>query len=376
LVRVSARARVHLGADEIQVGMDEFLKSLNVVKGKVERHLEAFLRHKTAEATRISPGAEELIRVLSEFTLRGGKRLRAGLVYYGHRCFSGRDTEAVWNAAICMELVQSFLLIHDDVIDEDDTRRGGWTVHRHYSDLHRERYHRRDPKHFGESMAILCGDLALALANEILGRLALDTPARGTILDRMHRMVSDAIYGECMDVLSEVAAEVSEQDILGIGMLKTASYTVEGPLHMGALLGGAGSEDLERLSRYAIPLGNAFQVRDDILGLFGDAERLGKPVGSDIREGKKTLLILKALERADSDQRAFLERMLGNKDVSGEEMDGIRRLVVETGALDACNEMARKLVEEARTALLGCRWREEGVAFLEGTIEFMVERES
>lgn len=356
--------------------MDEFLRSLNVVKGEVEGHLETFLRDKTAEATRISAGAAELIRVLSEFTLRGGKRLRAGLVYYGHRCFSGRDTEAVWNIAMCLELVQSFLLIHDDVIDEDDTRRGGWTVHRHYSDLHRERYHRRDPKHFGESIAILCGDLALALANEILGRLVLDAPLRGAILDRMHRMVSHAIYGECMDVLSEVEAEVSEQDILAIGMLKTASYTVEGPLHMGALLGGAGSEDLERLSRYAIPLGNAFQVRDDILGLFGDAARLGKPVGSDIREGKKTLLILKALEKADPDQRAFLERMLGNKDVAKEEMEEIRRVVVETGALDACEEMARKLVEDSRRALAACPWRKEGVAFLEGAIEFMMERES
>lgn len=356
--------------------MDEFLRSLDVVKGEVEGHLETFLRDKTAEATRISPGAEELIRVLSEFTLRGGKRLRAGLVYYGHRCFSGRDTEAVWKVAMCLELVQSFLLIHDDVIDEDDTRRGGCTVHRHYSDLHRERYHRRNPKHFGESMAILCGDLALTLANEIIGRLVLDAPVRGALLDRMHRMVSHVIYGECMDVLSEVEAEVSERDILGIGMLKTASYTVEGPLHMGALLGGAGSEDLERLSGYAIPLGKAFQVQDDILGLFGDAAKLGKPVGSDIREGKKTLLILKALQKADPDQRAFLDRMLGNKDVAEEQVEEIRRLVVETGALDACKEMARKLVEDSRRALAACRWREDGVAFLEGAIEFMVERES
>jgi geranylgeranyl diphosphate synthase type I len=356
--------------------MDDFLRSLNAVKGEVEGRLEAFLRGKTEEATGISASAEALTRVLSEFTLRGGKRLRAGLAYYGHRCFSDRDTEAVWNLAMWLELVQSFLLIHDDVIDEDDTRRGGWTVHRHYSRLHEERYHRRDPRHFGESMAILCGDLALVLANEILGRLVLDAPVRGAILDTMHRMVSHAIYGECMDILSEVESEVSEQDILGIGMLKTSSYTVEGPLHLGALLGGAGSEDLARLSRYAIPLGKAFQVQDDILGLFGDAARLGKPVGSDIREGKKTLLILKALEKADPDQKAYLERMLGNKDVAEKEVEEIRRVVVETGALDACKEMTRKLVEDSKRALTACPWRREGVAFLEGAVEFMVERES
>ena len=358
------------------MGKDEFLKSLQAVKKNVERRLEAYLGDKMAEADRISSGAAELTRVLKEFTLRGGKRLRAAMVYYGYRAFSDREIEEVWNVAMSVELVQSFLLIHDDVIDEDDTRRGGWTVHRHYSDLHRERYHRRDPAHFGESMAILCGDMALALANEILAGGVLDAPIRRAMQKRMNRMVSHAIYGECMDVLAEVETGVSEQDILMIGMLKTASYTVEGPLHMGALLGGADRGDLERLSRYAIPLGKAFQLRDDILGLFGDAERLGKPVGSDIREGKKTTLMLKTLEKAKPAQQQFLKRMLGNRGVTEGDVEEVRRLVVETGALDASREMARKLVEESRKALEGCRWRAEGVGFLKGAVEFMVERES
>ncbi len=358
------------------MGRDEFLRNLDAVKENVEGQLDDFLQQKIAEAARIAPGAEELVRILREFTLRGGKRLRAALVHYGYRCFCDRETETVCRVAMCLEFVQSFLLIHDDVIDEDDTRRGGWTVHRHYADLHRERYRRRDPNHFGESMAILCGDLALSLANEILGTLYLETKVRSALLNRMNRMIRLAIYGESLDVLSEVAEKVSEEEILLIGMLKTASYTVAGPLQMGAILGGAGSEDLERLSRYAIPLGNAFQVQDDILGLFGDAERLGKPVGSDIREGKRTFLILRALEKASSEQRDFLERMVGNRDVTEADVEAIRRLVVETGALDACRELSRRLVEEARKALEGCGWREEGVAFLEEAIGFMVERES
>jgi geranylgeranyl diphosphate synthase type I len=195
-------------------------------------------------------------------------------------------------------------------------------------------------------------------------------------MDRMNRMIRLAIYGESLDVLSEVEEEVSEEAILVIGMLKTASYTVAGPLQMGAILGGAGSEDLERLSRYAIPLGNAFQVQDDILGLFGDAEQLGKPVGSDIREGKRTFLILRALEKATQDERAFLERMLGNRGVTEADVEEIRKLVVQAGALDACRELTRRLVEESRTALQGCGWREEGVAFLQEAIGFMVEREN
>ncbi len=354
----------------------QFLGNLEDVKGNVERHLDGFFQEKIAEAKHIAPGAEELIRTLRDFTLRGGKRLRAAFVHYGYRCFSSRETEAVWKVAMCLEFVQSFLLIHDDVIDEDDTRRGGWTVHRKYADLHRERYRRRDPGHFGESMAILGGDLALALANEILGSLDLEAPVRGSLLERMNRMIRLAIYGESLDVLSAVEPEVSEEDILLIGMLKTASYTVAGPLQMGAILGGAGREDLDRLSQYALPLGNAFQVQDDILGLFGDAEQLGKPVGSDIREGKRTFLILRALENATPGQRAFLDGMLGNSGISDEDVEAIRRLVLETGALDACRELTRRLVEESGKALNGCGWREEGVAFLKEAIGFMVEREN
>jgi geranylgeranyl diphosphate synthase type I len=357
------------------MGRDAFSKNLETVKRNVEGHLENLFRDKIAEASRISPGAEALMGALREFTLRGGKRLRASLVYYGHRCFSSQDIEAVWRVAMCQELVHSFLLIHDDVIDQDDKRRGSPTVHRHYIDLHRDRYHRRDPVHFGESMAILCGDLGLALAYEVLGGMELEAPMRRAVRSTMNRMVSHAIYGECMDVLSEVEAEVSEQDLLAIGMLKTASYTVEGPLHMGALLGGAEKEDLERLSRYAIPMGRAFQVQDDVLGLFGDEESLGKPVGSDIREGKKTFLILKALERANPTQRAYLDRTLGSTEVTEQDVDEVRRLVMETGALDACNRMAREFAADARKALSGCGWREEGLAFLQGAIEFMVERE-
>jgi geranylgeranyl diphosphate synthase type I len=355
---------------------EQFLRKLEAVKGRVEAHLEALFRDKIAEASGISAGAEGLIRVLKEFTMRGGKRLRASLVYYGNRCFSDRESQEVWKTAMSLELVQSFLLIHDDVIDEDDTRRGGRTVHRLYADVHGKRQFRRNSRHFGESMAILCGDLALALANEVLGGLVLESRLRGGILDTVNRMVTHAIYGEGMDVLASVEPRVSEQEILTISMLKTASYTVEGPLHLGALLGGADRRDLERLSRYAMPLGKAFQVQDDILGLFGDAQRLGKPVGSDIREGKRTVLIQKAFEKASPAQRAFLERTIGNRGATGEDLERIRRLVIETGSLEACRELTRSLVEESRRELVECRWREEGTVFLEGALGFVVERES
>ncbi len=352
-----------------------FLAGLSQAKKTVEGRLERFLDEKASEAALVSPSSEEMIRVLSEFTLRGGKRLRASLVFYGYRCFSSQENEAVWDAAMSIELIQSFLLIHDDVIDGDATRRGGNTVHCCYQDLHRERYGGRDSEHFGESMALLCGDLAYALANEILAGAQLPGNLLAPTLVAMNRMVRQVIHGECMDVLSGMETGFGEEEILLIYQLKSAAYTVEGPLHIGAILGGAGAEDLERASRYAIPLGEAFQIQDDILGLYGDEKKLGKPVGSDIREGKKTFLMLRAMEKGTRAQQEYLFRCLGNQDVGEEELDKVRQIVMETGALDHAQGLAKGLLLEASEALGGCSWRPEGKDFLEGAVSFILDRD-
>ncbi len=351
-----------------------FLDRLGQVKKEVEKRLELFLDLQIVEAAEASEGAEQLLQVLKEFTLRGGKRLRAALVVNGYRCFSSQETEAVWNVAMSIELLQSFLLIHDDVIDEDDVRRGGWTVHRWYHDLHLAQATRRNPRQFGESMAILCGDIAYVLANEIVGATDLEAPIKGQVVVAMNRMIRQVIYGECMDVLCEEQG-ATEADVFTICRLKSAVYTVEGPLHLGGILGGAVEEDLMQFSRYALPLGEAFQIQDDILGLFGDAEKIGKPVGSDIREGKRTFLIIKALEEATPGQRDFLQKMLGNREVELADVEKIREIIVDTGALDYSRNLALRLGQEALQAIVDCSWREEGKLFLERAVEFMIQRE-
>ena len=352
-----------------------FLDGLSQVKKAVEGRLKEFLEEKASEAARLSPSSEEMIRVLDEFTLRGGKRLRAALIVYGYHCFSGQEDEAVWDAAMSIELIQSFLLIHDDVIDGDATRRGGSTVHRWYQDLYRERYTGRGSEHFGESMAILCGDLAFILANEIMAGAQLPGEVKTAVLAAMNGMVRRVIHGECLDVLSGVEEDLGEDEILTIYQLKSAAYTVEGPLHMGAILGGGTARDLELASRYAIPLGEAFQIQDDILGLYGKEEKLGKPVGSDIREGKKTFLILKAMEKGTRTQQEYLLSCLGNPDFGEEELEKVRQIVMETGALAYAQEMAGGLLREAGEALRDCQWRPEGKDFLEGAVSFILDRD-
>jgi geranylgeranyl diphosphate synthase type I len=316
-----------------------------------------------------------MMNILKDFTLRGGKRLRAALVYYGYRCFSGEANDAIWDVALSIELVQSFLLIHDDIIDEDSTRRGGPTIHQWYQDLHVERYARRDPRHFGESLAIICGDIALALANEILGNMLFDDRLKCETIVAMNRMIHKVVYGECLDILSEVEDETTEEEILMMYRLKAAAYTIEGPLHMGAIMGGATKKDLKRLSDYAIPIGEAFQIQDDILGMFGDEKKLGKPVGSDIREGKKTFLILRALEKGSQTKRQFIKNMLGNKHLKEKDLDKLRKIVVESGSLDYARALARRLIEDARRAIRNYRVRKEGKEFLLGIIDFILKRE-
>jgi geranylgeranyl diphosphate synthase type I len=354
---------------------DNFLRTLLGVKQEVDRRLEAYLEERVLAATTLSPSAGEMTEIMKEFTLRSGKRFRAALSLFGFRCFTDREDDAVWNIAMSMELVQSYLLIHDDVIDEDATRRGGSTVHCAYEAIHRERFSRRDPKHFGISMAIMCGDLAGAMAFDVLNRARMEAPAREKILSAMTRMLLRVIHGESMDVLSESEENITEEKMRQIYDLKVSAYTLEGPLHMGGLLAGAPAGDLERMSRYATPLGEAFQIQDDILGLYGDEEKTGKPLGSDIKAGKRTFLVLKALENAPPEHRAFLEERLGSRRLEPGDLDRIRGVVRDAGALDYAVALARRLGDEAREALAGNSWRPEGVAFLEGAVNFVQNRE-
>ena len=356
--------------------MDDFRDRLGRTKQGVEGRLKVFLDVRAREAEGLSPVAGQLMRVLTDFTLRGGKRLRAALVFAGHACLSDREEESLWDVAMAVELIQSFLLVHDDVIDQDDARRGSWTVHRWYRDWYRDRFDRGNPAHFGDSMAILCGDAALLLANELVGDSALEATVRAELLSAMNRMVRQVVYGEAMDVLSPLGEEVGEEEILLTYTLKTAAYTVEGPLHMGAIVAGGQVADLERLSGFAVPLGQAFQLQDDILGLFGNAGTTGKPVGSDIREGKRTFLVERALRSADAEQRAFLLEALGNPALTEQAVRRVREIVTRTGAEREARERAGKLVDVARKALAVSGWRQAGVRFLEGALDYIVSRES
>jgi len=168
---------------------------------------------------------------------------------------------------------------------------------------------------------------------------------------------------------------VTEKDITDIHTLKTAIYTIEGPLHIGAILAGAGKEDLGELSDFAIPLGKAFQTQDDILGMFGTREKIGKPVGSDVREGKKTLLMVKALELGSPTQRKFIQRCLGNKRLTFKQLEKLREIVTKTGSLDYSKRLIERYSDEARVALGKLKISNEGRQFFMYICNYIIQRD-
>jgi len=347
---------------------------LDNYKRLVNRELDLFFQSKLEKADLIDTSSKEMIEILKEFTMRGGKRLRAALVYYGYRCFGDKNLKEVIKASMTMELIQSYLLIHDDIIDNDDLRRNGPTLHISYKNIAKRKYKKIDSNHFGMSMAILAGDICSAFANEIIAKLDIKERYKIEALKVLNHSVHHVIYGQVLDILSQLRS-TNNKEIEKIHKLKTATYTIESPLHLGALLAGAKQKHLKTLSSYAIPLGKAFQIKDDILGMFGEKERIGKPVDSDIKEGKKNLLIIKSLENANPAQKQQIQEALGNQDLTKNQLNQVRAIVIKTGSLSYSQNLARKLVQKAKSAIKSAKFKPAGKNFLLKIADYIEKRD-
>lgn len=351
-------------------------KELADFQNKIEKLLEKFFKQALPRAKAISPESHAALNYLSEYTLRKAKRLRPALYYYTYLMMGGKDKTEALKSSIFIEIIQSYLLIHDDVMDEDTMRRGGPTVHKIYEKVHKLKYRMHDSAHFGESMAINLGDIACHLAMQVLTESKFKPKRVVRALDQFHKQIVTVGFGQMLDVLSSVKAEVTQEDVLKIHRFKTASYTYETPISVGAIMAGATDKDVQILKDYAIPAGIAFQIQDDILGMFGDEEALGKANISDLREGKHTLLIIKALERASRKQIHTITQALGNRNVNQEMADRVREIIIDTGSLDYSKELAVKFVLKAKKALAKMpNWNGEGRAFLDGVADYMINRE-
>jgi geranylgeranyl diphosphate synthase type I len=309
----------------------------------VERALFAFLD----DRRRALPDAEDLIAELVRVARAGGKRLRPAFCIWGYRAGGGADDDAIARAAASLELLHTFAIIHDDVMDRSPVRRGTAATYRQLA--HTEV--RGDAERFGVSAAILVGDLALALAGELWWTAGFDRPALADAGAIYHAMRAEVIGGQYLDLLAAARGSATPEETRRISVLKSGRYTVERPLLIGAALAAA-PDDLRRaLGAFGAPLGEAFQLRDDVIGAFGDPAATGKDADGDLREGKQTLLVALARKAATPPQRDVLERLLGMPDLDADGAEQLRAVFRETGALDEVRETIEALVAEARAAL-------------------------
>jgi geranylgeranyl diphosphate synthase type I len=326
---------------------DELLSYKRIVDQKLAEYFD----RKIKEYSSVSPFIEEFVKHLAEFTLRGGKRLRPALIYYTYKAFGGEEDEEVRNISLFIEIIQSFLLIHDDIMDHADLRRSGATVHKIYEKYSQEKGY-SEPEHIGITMAILAGDLANQMAYELIAESNFkDKVKLLKLLKLFTSQLTGVVFGQIHDILLTYEDRYDQQDIFKVHHYKTAKYTYEIPVICGAILAGVSDEDIGHLVEFSIYAGTAFQIHDDVLGVFGDDENTGKPTISDLREGKKTLLTLKASESGSDEQRKMLQEYLGKKDLSDKEAELVKQIMRDTGALEFSKQKCRDMVKAAQLNL-------------------------
>ena len=328
----------------------------------------------------ISPDALALIDAIEALS-SGGKRLRALFAYWGWRAAGGDpDGTDIVRAGAALELFQTAALIHDDVIDHSDSRRGQPSVHRRFENLHRHLRWTLDPVEFGVRAGIIAGDLCLSFSEALFATIRSEEAVTGRARAAFDLMRTEVMAGQYLDVLSEVSTEEDPETALHrastVIRFKSAKYSCEHPLVIGAALAEGDRLLLRRLRDFGLPLGEAFQLRDDVLGVFGEARRTGKPSGDDLREGKRTVLIALAERRADPDQLACLRRHLGDAAMTEQTVDQLRQIIAETGALAETERIIADTERQIHAALHRLQASDEVTTALEAMAHRSLHRTS
>jgi geranylgeranyl diphosphate synthase type I len=358
---------------------EDFSGLLAGFRHKLDRALAAWLETKRQEAASFgSPEMLELIDGVGQLATQGGKRVRPALVYYTYRACGGTSDEVVIPLALATEFLHTYLLIHDDIMDHAEVRRGLPAAHVRFREAHRDHGLHGDAADFGRSVAILLGDLAQSWAVELAAESFPKAPAPRELARCFSAMCQEVIGGQYLELLVAQRRTATEDELLRVLRLKSGRYTAERPIQLGALLAGAGMEMLAGLSLYGAAVGEAFQLQDDLLGMFGDPGTVGKPVDADLKEGKFTFLIRHALDRATPGQRNALEAALGRPEATDAEIEEAVRALEETGAQRAVTAMVAERLRAAQAALAGLapELRPDGRLFLEGMIHYLRGRDS
>ncbi len=323
--------------------MLSFRQRIDELKQEVDRRLVQFLYdRKRWISDDYNEGLHDLI---ADFAIRGGKRLRPILMIEAYLASGGNDEKAIIDASISMELIEDYLLIHDDIIDRDEIRRGGASLHKMAEEVMGKG--RKSPSHFGVSCALLGGDMLFSLSLFPILRSGFSPQKKVKVMEEVAFACVECFKGELLDVIMEEKC-FDEDDFMNMIDLKTGSYTTVLPLVLGGIFGGV--KEFRGIREYGKMIGRAFQIRDDILGTFGDCKETGKPVSSDIRRGKTTLLLIYIMREGTDGEKAFLKSRMGNE-VTEEDMERIREIMRKKGALDYSMKMVEHYAELAGNLL-------------------------
>lgn len=350
-------------------GTEALPADLAGIASRVEARVAHFLDHERQRWATLDHSLVEPLDALGQLVMAGGKRLRPAFCHWGFVGAGGDAADpAVVDAGAAFELLQGFALVHDDIMDGSAVRRGAPSVHRRFDDRHRDAGWSGEGRRFGEGAALLIGDLALVYADRLLPP---GPPELGALWDELRIELN---IGQYLDLVGTATGRSDRAHARLIARYKSGKYTIERPLHLGAVL--AGRADLvEPLSRYGDPLGEAFQLRDDILGVFGDSLRTGKPVGDDLREGKPTVLLAAAHERADADQRQLLGRV-GEPGLDGDVVTQLQQVLIDTGARQEVETAIAELGARAVAALDDVALGDDALTALRDLAGYVVGRDA
>lgn len=341
----------------------DFQSFLRTTAQEINEETEKFFTDWMLEVGKVSPKLLPLNQAFID-SCDGGKRLRGALVKLGYELAHGSTDPEILKPASAFEIFQTAILIHDDIIDQSPTRRCKPTL-----------YKALGGDHYGISQSISLGDIGFFLAEKLITGSDFPDDRKNKALAFFIKMMLDTALGEVLDVELPHQKSITEEDILTVFRLKTARYTIVGPLCLGAILGGADEELLFRLGEFGESLGIAFQIQDDILGVFGDEKVIGKSVASDIEEGKSTLLYLYALKHGDSQQREVLEKYYGRGKIGEKEHEQIKEVFKSTGALDSSCSLGLKYVVQAKKIIREMAIKPEPKKLLLELADFLVNRE-
>ncbi len=322
-------------------------------RDRVQQVLDAFVDEQASRLHALGPDADRLVAAVRS-AVGGGKRFRAMFCYWGFRSVrppvDAAEEHALLRAAAALELLHASALVHDDYMDASDTRRGQPSVHRAFGSRHRASGWRGNPEQYGAAAAILLGDLLLSWADELLRTCGLPPAVVLPALGWFDTTRTEVILGQFLDVSVQARGDADEEQSMRVLRYKSAKYSVERPLHVGAALAGGSDHVIGTLSAYGVPLGEAFQLRDDLLGVFGDPAVTGKPAGDDLSEGKRTVLVALALRGASAEDAKTLDSSLGHP-LDGREVAELQRIIERSGAHAEVEQRIESLTRQCLAVL-------------------------